>query len=70
MLDWLRNLIAKKYLGSAARTLLAALSGALLYAELKPEVVQEFIKAADPVVSGLLAYGLAQFWSWLEKYKR
>lgn len=68
-LDKIKGVIAMKYIGSLVRTAVAALAGFLLTAGIDPAVVEKFSGSAEVVVSGLIAYAVAQFFSLKDKAK-
>lgn len=70
MFDWLKNLIANKYLGSLVRHAVTAVSGFLLAAGLDPSLVERFSGSLEAVLLGLGLYALGQLWSLEEKKGR
>lgn len=69
LLSKLQGLFAEKYIKSIVRTLLAALAGLLAGYGIDSELIARFTTAADPIMSGLIIYALAQVWSITDKTK-
>ena len=69
MIDWLRQKIFTRYLGSAIRTLLTALSTYLVSIGLDSEVVSAWAQSAEAVWLGIATLIATQLWSWYDKSK-
>lgn len=57
-------------LGSVVRHILTLLAGGLVVYGVDEKDSVSLIKAAEPVVTGVLVYGAAQAWSLVDKKKK
>ena len=55
--------------GSVIRHLLTAASGGLIVVGVSEEQTQDFVHAAEPLVSGIALYLVGQVWSIFDKKK-
>lgn len=67
--DAVKGFFVSKYIKSAIRHLLSGLGLTLLGLGIDPEAVKQFTESGNTVLTGLVAYGVAQLWSWLDKKK-
>lgn len=63
----IKEAIVGKYLKSTVRHSVGLLGGVLLGIGLDPELVKEFIPAAQEIAVGSALFILAQVWSWFDK---
>lgn len=74
MLSWIKErfvgLLAPKYVGALVRSILQVIAGALAVAQIAPEVITKFSLAAEPVLTGLIIYGISLAWSFADKAKK
>lgn len=64
------NLIQAKYIASIVRGLLRALGGVIVGLGLGSEEVDQFIIAAEPVITGLLLILIGQILSFMDKAEK
>lgn len=70
MINWIKELVLSKYLGSVIRGLMKALSGWLLFIGVHPEVVASFTDSGTTVAIAILTFAIAQLFSYLEKKRK
>jgi hypothetical protein len=58
------------FIGSIIRHLLTLAAGGLIVVGVDEKDSANFVKAAEPVVSGVLLYGLSQAWSLFDSKKK
>lgn len=69
MFDWIRKVVASRYVQGFARAIMAAFGGWLVSLGLDEETVSGFIGPATDLVVGLAVLGLTVASSWLDKSK-
>lgn len=69
MLDWLKELIASRYIKSVVRHVFTVLAGFLLSTGVDPAVVEKFVESGTAVAVAVLLWLVTQGWSWMEKRK-
>jgi hypothetical protein len=55
---------------SVVRHLLTLVAGGLIAVGVGERDAANLVQAAEPVVGGLLLYGMSQAWSWFDKRKK
>jgi hypothetical protein len=58
------------FLTSVVRHLLTLVAGGLIAVGVGERDAANLVQAAEPVVGGLLLYGMSQAWSWFDKRKK
>ena len=58
------------FLTSVVRHLLTLAAGGLIAIGVGERDAANLVQAAEPVVGGLLLYGMSQAWSWFDKRKK
>lgn len=69
MFDSIKKELAAKYIGGFVRTGLATLSGLLISIGLDVKAVTAFSGTAEPIIVGVIIYGLTLVWSLVNKKK-